>query len=106
MKAHTEMLGLFGVKNTSRKLCGLAGQVTQTKQFEDDFVALVSTGGKPDEERPITGLTVQVRDLKVAKAVLLRNAIPVQTAPHCARRSIWIAPSAAHGTWMELTAEP
>ncbi|OYU69394.1 MAG: hypothetical protein CFE28_04895 [Alphaproteobacteria bacterium PA2] len=64
---------------------------------------LVARGVSRAPERSIIGLTVAVRDLQAARAVLTANHVEVVTAPACGSHSLWIPPAAAHDMWLELS---
>lgn len=64
---------------------------------------LVAQGITRTPERSIVGLTVAVRDLQAARAVLTANKVDVVTVPACGSHSLWIPPAAAHKMWLELS---
>ena len=69
---------------------------------EGDEVVVAGKVARPSA-RSVIGVTVLVRSLAAAKAVLASNQITYLQPKSCGGGSLWITPTQAHGLWLELT---
>ena len=91
-----ELQGL-GVPITPIGLCGFEGAAKgfRAELPEGDLLLMPS-------KATVVAARVEVRLLDDAKQILRSNRIPVKIGEACDKNSLWVPPSAAHGTWVEF----
>ena len=80
------------------RLCGFVGGGAGTvARLPEGNVYLVRSAGEN-----VIGARVDVRSVASVKTVLGRSGILFEEDPSCDSNAVWIAPSRAHGIWIEF----
>jgi len=101
--AEVELARRLGATLDPRGLCSPfdGHAATYVLPGEGDEVAVSSTVHR-SPARTLIGVTVLVRSLAAARRVLEASHVPIVAPAQCMSQSLWIAPSDAHGLWLEF----
>ena len=91
------LLQLLDAARASGTRCAPFGPSTARMTFPEGDVSFVRT----ISPRPILGATVAIGSLETARRRLTEKSVRFEQNA-CAPESLWIAPEAAHGLWLEL----
>lgn len=99
-------LALLGAVPTRQARCGPFGASTTAFSLPEAELVFLPAAAQTVPGRTIVGATVVVRSLEAVRRILDQNRVRHIEVPGCDRDSIWVAPSTAHGMWLEFHRRP
>jgi hypothetical protein len=100
------LLAMLGAAPIGEPPCGPFGSGVAAFSLPEGEVVFVPVTAQLAPGRPIVGATVTVENLETARSILNGNRIRHDRVAGCARDSLWVRPSDAHGMWLELRQQP
>ena len=99
-------LALLGAVPTRQARCGPFGASTTAFSLPEAELVFFPAAAQTVPGRTIVGATVVVKSLEAVRRILDQNRVRHVEASGCDRDSIWVAPSTAHGMWLEFHRRP
>jgi hypothetical protein len=105
--ADTELglLRKFGFRPSAGDSCGPV-RSTNDLRLPEGSIRFLPASAQLHGDRPIVGVTVAVRSLRAAAAVLTRNEIGFERPAQCRFPTLLVSPQHAHGMWLALSEQP
>lgn len=100
------LLSLLGATPAEAQPCGPLGRPLAALSLPEADIAFLPVSARSVPGRSIVGVTVTVESLETARRVLSANRIRFQEPTGCARVSLWVEATDAHGLWLELHQPP
>ena len=105
-EAVRRLLPLLGAGPIAEARCGAPGSSVAAFSLPEGELVFLAPTAQIVPGRSIIGATVAVKSLEAVRGILDLNRVRYVQAPGCGRDSVWVAPSAAHGMWLEFHRRP
>jgi Glyoxalase-like domain len=105
-EAERDLVRMLGGVRLPGAACSHFGPAIEVQSLPEAMLVFLPATVQLASGRTIVGLTLSVRDLQTARRLLDKNGIQYVSNAHCPQPSVWIAPAAAHGVWLELRQAP
>jgi hypothetical protein len=105
-EAEQRLLAMLDAAPIEEPPCGPFGSASAAFSLSEGEIMFLPATAQLVPGRSIVGASVTVKSLETTRSVLTGNRVSYNHVTGCARDSLWVGPTTAHGLWLEFRQQP